>query len=151
PAQAAFTLSRNEGFVYDLVRHRQVDASSEDGHLRIPITLEPGGGRMYLVCENTIDQVQITCADHASRGEEISFSISVCDSTGKAADALIPLELRITDPDGRPAEFSGFYGAPSGSLNLTAAIAANDTPGMWTLEVRELASNRQGFHFFRVD
>jgi hypothetical protein len=37
-----------------------------------------------------------------------------------------------------------------GKLSITLDIAANDTPGVWPIEVRELATGRRATHFLRV-
>jgi hypothetical protein len=150
PASATFTLDRGRGFVYDLVNHRQVPAEVTEEGLQFPMVLEPGGGRFYMVTHEAIDKVTVSGDDHVSAGARLPLSLSVVDDRGEAVDALVPVEVRIRDADGRVAEASGYYGAPAGKLTLTLDIASNDTPGMWTVEVRELASNRSGFHFFRV-
>jgi hypothetical protein len=74
----------------------------------------------------------------------------VCDSAGNAIDAVVPVELRIADSDGRPAEFSGFHGAAQGTLDLTLSFASNDTLGIWTIEAHELASGLLTRQFVRL-
>lgn len=50
----------------------------------------------------------------------------------------------------RAAEWSGFYGAKDGQLAIQADLATNDTPGLWRISVRELASGRQRDAYMRV-
>lgn len=64
--------------------------------------------------------------------------------------AVIPIELDLRDPDGKRAEFSGYYGALDGRLSVTLTPAVNDTPGMWTIEARELASGIVTRSYFRL-
>jgi len=83
-------------------------------------------------------------------GQEMEARVVVTDREGNPVDAVIPLELRILDPDGRRTEFSGFHAAPGGVLDLRLAFAANDVPGVWTIEARELAAGTLTRHFVRV-
>ncbi|MFO7973661.1 MAG: hypothetical protein R6V12_03415, partial [Candidatus Hydrogenedentota bacterium] len=150
PARAQFTVDRVRGFVYDLVEHRQVPVEREGEVLHIPVDLEPGGGRLWLITEKAIEGVDIEAPAEAAPGEEFPVSVTIADKTGAPVDAVVPIEVDIRDPDGRPAEFSGFYGARDGQLSLTLLPAPNDTPGMWTIEARELASGILTRHYFRI-
>lgn len=80
----------------------------------------------------------------------MEFVISVVDEKSQPVPAVIPLEVEITDPAGRVAEFSGYYGAAEGQLPLKLDIAKNDRPGTWQIRVRELASGLTGVSYFQV-
>lgn len=150
PANARFTINRPAGFVYDLVDHRETAVERDGNALRIPVELEPGGGKMLLVTEKPIDRIGIEAAAEARRSESLLVNIIVADDTGTPLDAVIPVEVDIRDPDGRIAERSGYYGAKDGQLQLSLAMAPNDIPGVWTLTVRELASGKAARHYFRL-
>jgi len=60
----------------------------------------------------------------------------------KAVRARQGDSLRSADLRGHPAEFSGFYGAKAGRRSLSSDLARNDTPGVWIIRVRELASGQ---------
>ena len=149
-ASAEFGVRRPSGFVYDLVEHRRIDATSADGMTRWPVELEPGGGRLWLVTEKPVERLTIQASKEAIRASEYPIQALVTDSNGNNVDAVIPMEVRISDPDGRPAEFSGFYGAPAGKLDLALTFATNDILGVWTIEARELASGLLARHFLRL-
>ncbi len=149
-AAAEFTLRRQGGHVYDLVGHRKVDAGLGDGFMTIPVDLEPGGGALFMVTANPLEQLTIRAPQEVKHHEAFAVRVVVADGTGAALDAVIPLEVRILDPDGRPAEFSGHYGAKNGMLDLELILAANDVPGIWTIEVRELASGMISRHYMRL-
>lgn len=150
PAQADFTIRRPRGHVYDLVEHRKVPTETDGDGLRMPVELEPGGGRLWLVTETPIERVAIQAPQEATCAGEALVRASVTDSAGNAIDAVIPLEFRVLDPDGRRSEFSGFYGAVDGEFTVPLAFAANDTTGVWTVEIRELASGIRARHFIRL-
>ena len=59
-------------------------------------------------------------------------------------------DFDITDPQGKSAEFSGWYAAPNGRLSLKLDIAPNDAIGNWTIQARELASGKSAQGTFLV-
>ncbi|MBX7258391.1 MAG: hypothetical protein K1Y02_18650 [Candidatus Hydrogenedentes bacterium] len=148
PASSVVTV-RRAGHVYDLVEHRNVPTPSEGGILQIPADLEPGGGKLWLITDRPIEQVQIHAPEEIHRGDPFVIEVLVTDSAGAPIDAVVPLKLTIRDPDGRLAEFSGYYGARDAKLTVQCAMAPNDVPGMWTIEVRELASGIVTRRYFR--
>ncbi|MDH7570246.1 MAG: hypothetical protein QHJ73_11760, partial [Armatimonadota bacterium] len=150
PHQATLTVRRPSGFVYDLVEHRAVPTKSEDGALRFDARFGPGGGRLFLITANKISGVKAAAPPSAKRGQAVSLAAAVVDAAGKPLDAVIPLELRVLDPQGRPADVSGYYGAAGGRLSVTLNLAPNDLPGTWTLQARELASGLERKTTFRV-
>ena len=150
PASAQFTVNRTAGFVYDLLEHRPVAVERDGSTLRIPVELEPGGGRLWLITGSAIHAVLLEAPAEAVPGQDLPVSVTVADETGAPVNAVIPLEIDIRDPDGKRAEFSGYYGAPDGQLSITLTPAVNDTPGMWTIEARELASGIVTRSYFRL-
>jgi len=52
------------------------------------------------------------------------------------------MRVDVQDPTGQEAELSGYYGAKDGVVSLHLDLATNDTPGVWTLRARELASGK---------
>ena len=150
PASAQFTVNRSAGFVYDLLDHRPVPVEGDGTVMRMPVELEPGGGRLWLITEKAIAGVQIQAPAEAVRGEGLPVVVTVVDDAGAPVNAVIPLELVIRDPDGRRAEFSGFYGARDGQASITLTLAPNDTPGVWTIEARELASGIVTRHYVQL-
>ncbi len=150
PAKADFTLQRQDGFVYDLVEHREVSMEKDGKILRIPVELEPGGGRLWLITETPIEKITLQTPQEAICSDEISVHAAVTDNDGNIINAIIPLEVRILDPDGRLSEFSGYYGAVDGNLAIPFTFARNDTTGVWTIEIRELASGMCARQYIRL-
>jgi hypothetical protein len=64
--------------------------------------------------------------------------------------AVVPVQLTIRDASGREAEGSGYYGAADGSLSVKLDIASNETPGTWSIHVKELASGMETTRYLRV-
>jgi len=150
PSSAVLSIQRPAGFVYDLVENHPVAVRPDNGKLTAGIHLGPCDGRLYMVSSRAIDGVRLQGPPPVHRGQRVSCTIEVVDATGRPVDAVVPLEVAIRDAEGAAAEFSGHYAAVDGRLTLDLAIAANDVPGAWQVEVRELASGRRGTLDFTV-
>ena len=142
PASAILSVQRRSGQVYDLLNHAQVAARVTDGGLEFGTDLGPGGGSVYLIVDQAIAGVRIEAPEQVGRGDRVEIEARIVDAAGEPVGAVIPVQVEILDGEGRPAEFSGYYGARDGQLALTLDIAANDAPGEWMIRLTELASGR---------
>ncbi|MDD4099094.1 MAG: hypothetical protein PHC30_10005, partial [Lentisphaeria bacterium] len=142
PHQATLWLDR-PGYVYDLVRHQAVPSRSADGGLSFEAEFGPGEGRLFMVSRTALDKLRLRLPATARRGRGLPVAIAITDRWGRKPAAAVPVEVRITDADGAPAEFSGYYTARHGQLDLTLQPAANDTPGVWTVTAKNLATGLQ--------
>jgi hypothetical protein len=80
----------------------------------------------------------------------VRLAVTAVDDAGHPLDAVVPVEVQVLDPAGRPAEYSGWYGARDGRLEVRLDVASNDTPGLWRLQAHELASGRRAETYLRV-
>ena len=145
PSESILHLNRKGGFVYEIPARAAVkDVSPEDGKMTFPVALGPCEGRVFMVTERPIGNVIVEAPKSAERNRSMNLSIRVVDPEGNPIDAVIPLEVTIRDPEGVPAEFSGYYGAADGTLSITADLAPNDRIGLWQIRVRDLASGKRG-------
>jgi hypothetical protein len=133
-----------------LLANRAVEATPRGPATAWSVELGPCDGGVYLVTPRPINQLQIASSDSVPRGQPLEVTITIADSTGEPVPAVIPVRVDILDPNGRPAEYSGHYGAPDGVLKLRLDTAVNDTPGVWQIRSRELASGRTATRFVRV-
>jgi hypothetical protein len=74
----------------------------------------------------------------------------VVDAEGRPLHAVVPLEVTIRDAEGRSAEFSGYYAAVDGKVEILLDVAPNDPFGIWQIAARELASGRTAVVHSRV-
>jgi len=139
PLQAEISLQTPNGTVYDLPAGRTAAARGDGARLRWNVELGPGDGRLFIVLPRPIAVIECRSPAEARRGETIDCAVRIVDSGGAAIPAVLPVEFMLTDPQGRPAEPSGYYAAKDGTLNVRFESAPNDEPGEWTLSVRELA------------
>jgi len=140
PSQATITIGRGAGAVYDLVRGRPVAAKVTDGKLQAQTDLEPGDGQLLMVADRAIAAVKIDAPETGKLGEAVTVTVGVVGDDGQPLDAVVPVRVDILDPEARPAEFSGYYGAKGGRLEIRLDLAPNDTAGTWEVRVTELAS-----------
>ena len=151
PTETILMLQRKgQSYMYDLVNHRQIKTRFNSDVLMIPLALKPCDGTVLLVISQSIDNVIITAPKSAARKEDVSIKVEVQDLKRKPIEAVIPVELKITDASGRLAEFSGYYAAVDGKVEIKLDIAKNDPPGVWTIQVDELASGKTTTHYLRV-
>jgi hypothetical protein len=136
--------------VYDLVNAREVTARQEKDRLLVDVDLGPCDGRLYMVAPKAIDRVHIQAPATIQRGARASCQIEVLDAEGKPIEAIVPLKVAIRDSESRAAEFSGYYAAVDGKVEIPLDIASNDPLGYWQIEVRDLASGRAAMQGFRV-
>ena len=150
PTSAEVRLERTPGAVYDLLTHREVAFQETEVGTVIPVTLGPCEGRVLMAVPQPIDRVLVDGDDSARRGGTWKGQVVAQDKQGKPIEAVIPLHVDVLDPDGRSAEFSGYYGAAGGKLELNLDIATNDRPGIWEVRVHDLASGQSRTAFVRV-
>jgi hypothetical protein len=136
--------------VYDLTARRAVPTTTHDGTLQWPVALGPCDGTIFLVTDRALAAVRIDAAEQCSPGRPCPIRIAVTGPDRQPIDAVIPVRIEIRDPHGRPAEFSGYYGAAAGRLELSLDVATNDTVGVWTIKVQELASGLSATHYVRI-
>jgi len=150
PSASSLSLPRPAGVVYDLVAGRLVPTTTRAGRLTWPVDLGSGDGGVFLVTPRAIGRVEIAAPETARTGNGVEVTIRVTDDAGEPVPAVVPLQVAIADPAGRSAEFSGYYVAQNGTLRLRLDLAANDRPGVWQIQVRELASGRAAVRYLRV-
>ena len=59
---------------------------------------------------------------------------------GAALSGLQPIEVTITNAQGASNEFSGYYCAKHGVLDVDFVAALNDEPGRWTISASDLTA-----------
>ena len=81
---------------------------------------------MIMVTPTAIDRVKIISPKQAKREQQATIAIAVVDASGKPINAIIPLEVQISDAQGRAVERSGHWAAIGGKLVIPIDIAPND-------------------------
>ncbi len=140
PNQGEITLERRGACVFDLVKHQRVSNDVDaDGRIQIKLDMGPGEGKLFMVCDNSMDQLLLDAPQSVKRGQDFSVQIRVCDENGVDADAVVPLQVILHSTEGQ-AEGTGYYAAKDGRLTVTFNPAVNDLPGTWDLQVMNLGN-----------
>jgi hypothetical protein len=150
PSDTELILNRRSGHVYDLVAHQPVATTASGRQMRLKLSLGPCEGRLLMVTDRPVEQVRLTAPATVRRGEQATVRVAVTDAAGKPVEAVVPVQITLADPSAREAEFSGYYGARDGQVQVDFLIAPNDRPGLWHLQVKELASGKVAHAFLRV-
>ncbi|WP_417851234.1 LamG-like jellyroll fold domain-containing protein [Thalassoglobus sp.] len=149
PSKTDLLLNRKQGYLYDLVNGVEVTAMKRDQGLSLPVSLGPCEGRVYMVTERPIRDVKVAVAESAKRGSKVTLKIGVTDGE-TPVDAVVPLHVRIVNPEGIEAEFTGYYGAANGMCSIEIDLASNDQIGVWEIQAKELASGKSSAGYLRV-
>jgi len=150
PSATTLSLARESGTVYDLVNHRPVPVKNAGGRIALDLRVGPCDGGLYLVSGSAIDPVTLDLPESVERGARVECRLAVVDAQSRPIEAVVPVEVTVWDAETRVAERSGYYAARGGTLTIPLDIAANDPPGTWRIEVRELASGRTAVGDLRV-
>ncbi len=149
PSETQIQLERRSGHVYDLLAHREMSIETNDDAIEFPLSLGPCEGRVFMVTERPIRDVVVTVPETTAPGQTVTFEFAVTDGDSPI-DAVIPVEVRIVDPEGMEAEKTGYYGAVGGKLSIPFDFATNDRPGVWEIQAKELASGREAAGYLRL-
>lgn len=149
--KATVKLNRKAGFVYDLLDRKPVPVTAADGWLPLAREFGAAEGRVWMVTERAVDAVTVAAPEAVKRGGAFKLEIAVVDDKGAALDAVVPVQVEIKDARGEVMEFSGYYGAKDGRLEIAYDLAANDAAGAWTVTATELASGRAGKGLVKVE
>jgi hypothetical protein len=151
PSSGTLTLSTDAANICDLNRSALVLPQRSEGKASWRVDLGPCDGRIFMITPRPLIQLKADVPDLAKVGNPVSVMIEVTNTKSVPVSAIIPLQVQIRDANGKPAEGSGFYGAKDGKLTLKLDIAANEDPGTWQIDVRELATRMEVTKFVRVE
>ncbi|HPA19308.1 MAG TPA: hypothetical protein PLU30_16295 [Verrucomicrobiae bacterium] len=150
PSKARITVRRPGAVLYDLLAHRELEVKGGSEGVEFDAALGPGEGRTYLLVPRRIAGVAIDPVPESRRGGRAEIRVRVADQNNGCLAAVVPVKLEVRDPDGRSAEFSGYYGAANGEMRVGLDIAPNDAIGKWSVRATELASGRSTEAQFEV-
>ncbi|KKR04412.1 MAG: hypothetical protein UT30_C0008G0034 [Candidatus Uhrbacteria bacterium GW2011_GWF2_39_13] len=142
PNTAELFLKRKNVCVYDLTENREILTKSTENGIKWNADLAPGGGRLYMVSSRPLEKIIIDVAPRKEDEQKVRISAKVTDKKLQPLDAVVPMEIKIIDPKGKEAEFSGYYGAKDGIQEINLDLAKNDGPGTWIIKAKELATGK---------
>ncbi len=133
PLSSEVDLGPRRAVAYDLVARRPVAVEERKGRCFLPVSLEGGGGALFLLLERAAGGMKVETSGQLKRGESFPVRFLLADEAGDPLPGVIPLHLEIRNAQGEAAEGSGWYGVTEGVLRVTLEPASNDLPGEWSL------------------
>ena len=136
--------------VYDLVQHKQVDASFDKEGLTLSQSFAPAEGRLLLVLDEKIGSIKCKLIHGDTAPAKVTVTVDVMNDAffAKPVQALIPIDITFTTPGGKVLDGSGSACAEDGHFNYT--LDTTPEPGLWTVIVTELASGKSKTQQFKL-
>jgi len=151
PTRATVSIRRRSGVVYDLLGRRGVSALPQGDALHLNnVDLGPCDGALFMITRQPIHAVRVTVPPEVGQGHSATCRVEVVDPQGQPVEAVVPVSVAVRDPEGRAAEFTGYFGMADGRLDIPLQIARNDLPGVWQIEAEERADGKTATAYFRV-
>jgi len=136
PDIATLRFPSRPGNVYDVLAMKPVAVQSSDKWMTLQADLRHLPGAVYAFLPAPIEKVVLQSDARLMAGTDLNIRAGVAGPGGRPIDAVFPIEITITDPEGK-AHLHVFRAARP--LFETAwRVPVNAAAGAWTLRVREL-------------
>lgn len=134
-------------YLYDIFAGKEIT----DHAGTFNVTVEPAGGRLIGIYPAGIATVSVKGSSTSCRSCDSSFKIRIKGTHGKPVDALLPVRVSIKTPAGKESEYSDYYVAEAGRLDISFVPAVNDMAGKWEIEAKELSSGKSSKEYFLLE
>ena len=151
PNAAHIALKTDAKTIYDAIEHKAVPFKRNGDYAEFDAEFPPAGGKMLVMLPAAIAGVRMELsAPEVPRGGEYQLAASVLDADNKVIDALLPVEVTITDAQGKRLPGSGFYAMQNGRLVIREHAATNMLPGKIRVNVLCQSSGKTATAEFEV-
>jgi hypothetical protein len=130
----------NGFYAYDMLDRKALEVRQAGDAYEFPVQMTELGGKIVALYPRQLGGMEIQMAKAVERGATSVIRISMRDDRGAPLSGLQPLEVTITDAEGASSEYSGYYCASDGVLNIDFVAAVNDKPGRWTVSAVDLTA-----------
>lgn len=137
-------------FAYDMLERKSLEVSEAGDAYEFPVQMTELGGKIIALYPRRLSSLDINTAKAIKRGARSAIRIGMRDDSGAPPSGLQPLEVIITDAAGARSEFSGYYCASDGVLNIDFITALNDEPARWTVSAVDLTAGLTAQSEFEV-
>ncbi len=145
PNHGTVTISHGTKAAYDLVNHRSVPFRSDAASTVMDLDFAAAEGKIILLLKDqSIHDLTFACEpSQPAKGESCELIFQIVDDNGKPVNAILPLEIAMTDANGNRLPPSGFHAAVDGTLRIQDVVPPNMAAGTVNVHVRCLASGLQ--------
>lgn len=124
----------NQMFLYDTLAGKDLGEKKE-----ITLTVGPYDPTILVASDTPLPEMQVSVPEQVQRGTVANIAIH----TGPSPADLSIFHVDVLDPQGnRQAVYSGNVIARQGAGVKSIPFAANDAPGKWTIDVRDVMSGQ---------
>lgn len=131
------------GAVYELSRGGEIPFRIDGDIVRVPLEFKTNDGRLLVFLPSRIAGLDVRVPDSVTPGERLSVKLTVRDALGHAVPALLPVEIRVFDADGRELDGAGFACAEGGVCEMTVLTNLDDARGSYRVFCTDRASGLQ--------
>jgi hypothetical protein len=137
---------------YDLIDQQELTVkTSDNGRQSIDVRLGELGGKIIALYPAAIGDVAIRAPKQVQAGKSQTISISMsAAAAGAPVPGVQPLKVTITDSAGNVNEYSEYYCAERGALQIALTPAVNEPTGAWTIRVEDLTAGKTAETSFNV-
>ena len=133
--------------LYDIFTGREI----RDKAGKFNVTVERAGGKLIGIYPAKIRDISVKGPKRASQGQKVCLNIKIIGTDAKPLEALLPVRVSIKTPEGKDSEYSDYYVAEDGRLNISFVPAVNDKTGRWKIEAKELSSGKSSKEYFLLE
>ncbi len=134
PAKDILVRLPGKRHIYDIEKGKYIGYASG-----ITDTMEFAGARMYSLLPYKVTGIKLSADRKVRQGEILNYNIGVNTDSKTAGNHVIRIDF--LNPDGKEAEYYGKNAlAENGKFSGTLPLAYNETPGEWTMKVKDTAT-----------
>jgi len=131
------------GAVYELSRGCEVPFRTDGVVVRVPLEFATNDGRLLLFLPSRIAEVSAEVPDAVVSGERLSVKMTVRDAAGRPVPALLPVDIRVCDAEGRELDGCGPGCAEGGVCQMEVQTNLDDAGGSYRVVCTDRASGLQ--------
>ena len=153
PQSSTVTLKRWEGpalHAYDMLKRQPLNVDKVGAGYAFPLELSTLGGTIVALYPTSLNVVTVRASERMRAGPRYGITVDLVDDEGNPPRGLQPLEVTITDPNGKTNASSDYYCADNGTLILDFVPAVNDARGRWTASALDLTAGLQAETSFEL-
>jgi hypothetical protein len=153
PQSATITLKRWEYprlHPYDMLKRQPIKVEKVGAGYTFPVELSTLGGTIVALYPTNPGAVRVKAPKRLAAGLTYDITVDLLDEENNPLRGLQPIEVTVTDPDGKVNAYSDYYCAENGRLTVEFVPALNDTRGRWTASVLDLTAGLRSETTFKV-
>ena len=136
PDVATLEFPARPGNVYDVLAMKPVTVTTSDKWMTLKADLRHLPGAVYAFLPAAIEKVMLKADARLTAGTDLNIRAGVAGPDGQPIDAVFPIEITITDPEGKT--HLHVFRAARPLYETAWRVPVNAAAGAWTLRVREL-------------